>query len=315
MRQTIYHGTDAILLETERASATFLPSRGCKLASVRYDGFEYLVQPEEAVLSQVFYDDSYAPGGLFGMDDMFPTINSSFYPCSPWRGTPLPDHGECWTQPFQVQTHEETLSAQMTGVRLPYILKKEITFTGTNRLHIRYEIQNISIYPFHFIWAAHPLCIVFDDSLVYLPEEIDSVINTLHIHNHLGKNGAIHTWPLTTDQYGDTLDLRALGPTDGTGEKFFSNSPFSSGTITLEHPSAKQKLSLHFPAKEVPYAGIWMNRGGYLGLHHVGLEPATGSLDDLYLAYHWEKCAVIPPNDVYSFYLDLEMGGYASCDD
>ena len=98
-----YKDQPAITIESEKIVAQFLPGIGAKLASLVYKpaGLELLVQrPNEEYLLAPYDGDYVAQGECSGFDEMFPSIDKCFYEGYPWRGTPIPDHGEVWSIPW-----------------------------------------------------------------------------------------------------------------------------------------------------------------------------------------------------------------------
>lgn len=309
MRLITYHGTEGVELESGYLKAVILPGRGCKLASLvnKETGFEFLTQPSEETLSPVYYGESYAPNGLFGMDDMFPTINATFYPVAPWKGTPLPDHGELWTAEWDYEFENEVLKATVRGIRLPYKFEKKIWFSQKRTLRMDYIITNETSYSMPFIWAAHPLFVMEKGTRVSLPAGAKTIVNTLNMNNRLGKTGAIHPWPETIDRFGNPYDISLVGQHDCTCDKLYVREQMKKGEISLYHPVSNEELKMHFPVNKVPHIGLWINRRGYEDQFNVGPEPATGALDDLYVAYFMEKCSVLLPRGTYSFHLEFTV--------
>ena len=111
MRSTItpsrYKDQPAITLESETIVAQFLPDVGAKLCSLIYKpaNLELLLQRPNETYRLAPYDGDYvAQGECSGFDEMFPSIDRSFYEGYPWRGTPIPDHGEVWSLPWTCAT-------------------------------------------------------------------------------------------------------------------------------------------------------------------------------------------------------------------
>ena len=163
---SFYKDQSAVTLETDQIAAQFLPGAGGGLCSFVYRplGLELLVQrPWEHYRLGPYDGDYVADGECAGMDDMFPTIDRCFYDLYPWRGTPIPDHGEVWSLPWDASIEAETLHLAVYCVRFPYRLEKWISFAGADVLHIAYRLTNLSGFEFHFLWAAHPMFILEEE--------------------------------------------------------------------------------------------------------------------------------------------------------
>src|SRR6266496_2292641 len=140
-----YKDLAAVTVESEALAAQFLPGSGGKLASLVYKplGLELLVQrPGETYLKQP-YDGDYVAGECSGFDDMFPTIDACFYQAYPWKGTPIPDHGEVWSLPWDREVDRDRLHLTTHGVRFPYRLEKWAAMAGPAALQIDYRLTNL----------------------------------------------------------------------------------------------------------------------------------------------------------------------------
>ncbi len=88
IRPTLYKDQLAITLESETIAAQFLPGVGAKLCSLIYKpaNLELLLQrPAEKYLLAP-YDGGYVTEGeCSGFDEMFPSIDKSFYEGYPWQ--------------------------------------------------------------------------------------------------------------------------------------------------------------------------------------------------------------------------------------
>ena len=126
-----YKDQPAITLESDQVTAQFLPGIGAKLCSLVYRaaGRELLVQrPNPAYLLAPYDGDYVAQGECSGLDDMFPSIDRCFYEGYPWRGTPIPDHGEVWSLPWEHRVEPDgSLYFGVNGVRFPYRLEKWVS--------------------------------------------------------------------------------------------------------------------------------------------------------------------------------------------
>src|SRR5512133_2380160 len=135
-----YKDQPAVTLESAMLAAQFLPGIGAKLCSLVYKpaGVELLLQRPAPEYRQAPYDGDYvAQGECSGFDEMFPSIDRGFYEAYPWRGTPLPDHGEVWSLPWEYSERDAELEFSVHGVRFPYRLEKWVRFTDEGTLRSR----------------------------------------------------------------------------------------------------------------------------------------------------------------------------------
>jgi len=158
---------------------------------------------------------------------MFPSINTSNCPDSPWKETLYPDHGEVWSIPWislsnhempggksssvvEIETEsgiEISASYKVHGIRFPYSLEKTITLED-EKIIISYNAENLSPFPLPFLWAAHALFQLETGMRLVPPDDCDEIFNALE--GKLGKVGDVHTFPETLDSKGNKLDLSLI---------------------------------------------------------------------------------------------------------
>ncbi len=125
-----YRGTESLIMENDYMAFTVLPFGG-RIVSILDKSInkEFLMQQEGIKYNHVEYDSDYDEADPAGFDDMFPTIEESFYPDYPWEGILLPDHGEVWSLPWDYNIKSDAVKMSVNGIRLPYRLEKEISIT------------------------------------------------------------------------------------------------------------------------------------------------------------------------------------------
>ena len=315
IEQGSYRGLDSLILVNDRLRAEFLPGYGSKLASLRDRSRdrEFLFQPPpDAELCCPGYGADFAAFDASGFDEMFPTIDASFYPAGSRAGGELPDHGELWSLPWQGERREESgeeyLQFQVESRLLPCRLEKRVSMQGA-QLQLEYTLHNRGQEEVEFIWAAHPLFQADREMKIVLPREVKSVINVEDSNPHLGSWGRRHSYPLTESQLtGEKMDLsRVPGPERESCRKFYVAEPLERGYCALDYPSSDLRLELTFPAEKVPYLAVWKSLGGFRGDYNLALEPCTGAFDDLYLAHKTNRSAVVAAESTYEWWLNFNL--------
>jgi hypothetical protein len=309
-----YKDQPAITLETGHVRAQFLPTLGGKLSSLtaldhNFDvlihrlGESYRVQP---------YDGVYVDGECSGVDDMFPTIDLCYCEDAPWQGVKLADHGEVWSLPWSYQIDGERLHLSVHGVRLPYRLDKTASFADERTLRIDYTLTNLSPFPFHFLWAAHPMLRQDEDSRLLLPEGANQIANVFSANGDLGGYGDVFDWPIATTPHGHTRDLSRMTPrSSGHTTKYYIKGAMPAGWCALTYPSRKLKLEMTFPVDKVPYLGVLPGMmptvAGADDPYIMFLEPATASFDRPDVARQRRECSRLPGNGVYTWHLSFSL--------
>ncbi len=308
--ETEYRGLAAVKMENEVLRAVFLPDYGSKMVSLLHKrtGREILFQPSETELELPYYGADYAAWDASGFDELFPSIDASFYPEEPWRGQYIPDHGELWTLSWSADITPKGLEFRVQSPRFPYAIKKRVNLID-NLLQLEYRAFNQAQQPFKFIWAAHLLLASEKERIsLLLPEEVEEVINVKR-DEHLGAWGERHSYPLTgSQQTGESIDLSTMDASGcGSSQKFYALHPLQKGCCGVEFIDTGERLLYSFPPDRVPYLGVWKSQGGFRGDYNLALEPCTGAFDDLYLADKLDRVSAIPAQGSLSWYLQLRL--------
>ncbi len=145
--QTIWHGVNAWKLENENLITVIVPEMGAKLVSLfdKRSQREWLVGPGNRPFQKVPYGSPFTEQDMSGWDEMFPTIVACDYPApGVHHGLSLPDHGEVWTLPWQVeQATDEKLTLSVNGPALPYRLTRTAEYTSPFVLQLSYQLINL----------------------------------------------------------------------------------------------------------------------------------------------------------------------------
>ncbi len=315
LSQTTWHGQPAWVLESERLRVVTVPSVGARIVSLfdRQANFEWLVGPQ-GPLTPAGYGASFVDQDLNGWDEMLPTINACAYPVGgPFAGCWLPDHGEVWSVPWQLDSaqaspEQASLSLSVVARALPARLTRAIRLAQPDLLELQYRLVNLGPAPFHYIWAAHPQFSAHADTLIRLPGEVSQVINVTS-QPPWGQPGQPYPWPQAIAQDQKVYRLDRIGPAElKTCRKFYLPPEQPVSWAALERPALGCSLRLEWQPTELPYLGIWVDEGAYSRLPVVALEPATGYYDSLALACELQRAPQIEPGAEHTWMLGLRLG-------
>jgi len=306
-----YKNIDCLVMENERMAIKVIPRSGGKVQSI-FDmttGTEYLYQSPRQEYRLPKYNSPFIKGEGSGFDEMFPTITPCYYPDEPWAGIFLPDHGEVWALPWECSMEEDGIRTVVHGVRLPYLLERSMKFTGKDSFIINYRLINKTGFPMKFIWAAHPLLNIDENSVIVLPKEVSQVMNVLHGAKRLGNYGQLHNWPETTTPDGRKYDMSRLNPENRDNDKYYVHGNIPRGECALYNSKAKNYIKFVFPMDKVPYLGIWVNENGpLLGQCNAALEPCTGALDGIDVANKFGQLSMVEANGTFEWFLEIQLG-------
>jgi hypothetical protein len=313
-----YKDQNAITIESEVLSAQFLPGVGAKLASLIYKplGLELMVQRPGSLYLRQPYDGDYVAGECSGCDDMFPTIDACHYQGYPWKGTPIPDHGEVWSLPWTCAVEGERMHLSTRGARFPYRLEKWVSCADASTLRIDYRASNESPFDMDFMWAAHMMVNLEEDTELVLPGGVQQVVTRLSFNGGMGSYGDVLDWPAYTRPDGSTRDLSRLRPRSARdADKYFVKGRMPEGWCALKFHRSNFTLALSFPVDQVPYLGVLPNECGWNDLYNIFLEPCTASFDDLNVAKVRGECSVLRAGATYEWSLSIQLlAGTAALD-
>ena len=306
--ETQYKDQRAVTIEAGAIAAQFLPSIGAKMASLVHKplGLELMVQRPNSTYLLESYDGDYAEGECSGLDDMFPTIDRCHYWSYPWQGTRMPDHGEVWSIPWDLNVVDDRLHMATYGVRFPYRLEKWVSFTAPSVLRIDYRVTNLSSFPFDFLWAAHAMLSMEEGAELTLPPGVQRVVACFTIDGCMGNYGEVLDWPLCRLPDGSERDLRIMRPnTTRQADKYYVEGTMPEGWCALTYPESGLTLALSFPVQHVPYLGILSNEGGWDDLYNMFLEPCTAPFDRPDVAKLHKAVSTVKAKSTYEWHLTI----------
>jgi hypothetical protein len=298
-----YKNQDSLVLESEKITAVFLPNRGSKMTSLLYKpkNLELMVQRKNRKYRIENYEGDYLNGECSGFDEMFPTISECYYTDYPWVGTKIPDHGEVWPLKWEYKI-ENSLVMEVAGVRFPYRLRKSVYFSKDNTIKIKYSLLNISNFNFYFLWAAHTMFVLEDDSELILPRGVEKIITVMSKSGRLGKYGDEFSWA------NPDLDLSKIRKCSAKDcEKYYIKGKMPEGWCLLRYGQSGVNLKLSFPTNRVPYLGVLTNECGWDNLYNIFLEPCTSSFDRPDIARLRGECSSVKARSKYEWFLDIRI--------
>ena len=314
IKETSYNKIPAFQLSDDRTSLTIVPSFGGNIAELidtqrQHEWFYH----NPALTYQVpDYGDNYHQFDMGGMIDCFPTVEQCFYPTHPWRGTPLPSHGEVWALPWDAQIENkeeeedqgEIIHLSTYGMRLPYRLEKWIQIQEDGRIRFDYRATNLSHVSMPFIWSSHPLLKITPGMEISIPVEQMQVSSA---PSFPARHAEMIAWP---DYKGMELH-RVPEPDAGIAVKLFS-SQLPVGWVELSDPSTGAAIRFEFDPTIVTHLGLWINYGGWAGIPGVepyftiAIEPCIGAPDSLETAVnHWQQHDILPPKNSRHWWLQI----------
>lgn len=304
--QTTQQDLAFITLENDAVSITVIPEQGAKIASLvdKSTGREWMWSPPEgAVYGPLHTGMPFPESSKVGADEVLPTIE----PCH-WRGRDLPDHGEVFTEAWELDLAALESGVIATSLRTPVsplFFERSISLQG-NRVQMKYRLSNSSDEPYEYIWAFHGLLTIKEGDRIELPTDCQKVRLEASQNCGLGRRGSEWNWldPLP----GVQPSLLELGSHPAACAKLFTE-PLSEGRCAVVNEKTGDKLVYEFDAAINNTVGIWINRGAWEGYHHFALEPSNGAPDPLDVAVRdWKRHGSLEAGESREWGLDILLG-------
>lgn len=291
-------------LRSGPAELVMVPSLGGRIVSLRSrrTGREWCWRrPGEAWLWPSVPGAPFGDSCLAGLDECLPTVAA----CTV-KGRELPDHGDLWARAWKLDP--EALQAGVLQATLaldacPLVFSRTIQAEGAGRFRFSYALRNRGAEPEPWLWSLHPLTALAPGDRLVLPEEV----RELRLDGGVGapiRRGDRWAWPEPLP--GLRLDEAMAPGMPGGCVKGFAG-PLKEGFAAVVNETTGDRLAFRWNAAEVPFLGVWINRG-FGGFHHVALEPTTGAPDSLAEALSdWGLAPTLPPGATARWSLTVEV--------
>ena len=178
-RSTI-EGFNSLAVQTGVMELSITPELGGKINSLcdSRTGREWLWRHPRFPYKVVPHGSSYtAASDTGGWDECFPSVSQCEYPCAPWTGAAIQDHGELWSHPAEFEMDEKdgcvTLRTRWQGIVLPYTFTRVITLKENSSIvHADYKVINNADQPIDYVWCIHPLLAIEPGMELFLPSSV-----------------------------------------------------------------------------------------------------------------------------------------------
>jgi len=277
-------GFEVFGLRNETVELALAPALGAKVISLRnlVTGYEWMWHPPTGM--KLFCNrlgEDFATSTMTGWDECLPTIA----PCD-WKGRKLPDHGEVWSMPWEIDLEAFDHGVMKTSVTLaisPFHFERTIEL-HVNEIRLDYRLENLSNEPEEFLWAMHPLLPVHDNIQLNLTQEVRNLL-------------AEANW----------IDGLKFSSDKPACVKTYAR-PLREGRASVVNTAARDQLQFEWDTPRNNTLGLWLTCGGWNGYHHVALEPANGAADVLTDAVKAGQGGLLAPKEKQSWQVTLRVG-------
>jgi hypothetical protein len=243
-------------------------------------------------------------GPLVGADECLPTIAA----CA-WRGLSFPDHGEVWSETWELDRAALAEHRIRTRLRLPISpleIEREISLAG-NTVGLDYGLRNLSEGPFEYLWAFHPMLRTVPGDRIVLPAGCRTVRTEVCLGGcPLGQRGDRWTWPEPLAGI-DLARFDLGGPRRAV--KLYTE-PLADGMAAIENERTGERLTFRFDPAELDTVGIWINGSALNGMNEVAIEPTSAAPDALDVAVRqWKRHGTVGPGQARRWSFAMELAG------
>lgn len=247
------------------------------------------------------YDDVWAGG----WEELFP--NDA--PCG-FEGRNLPDHGEWWTMPWEV---DKTVSGHRAEIRLTaqtsvirtQCAKTFILEDDEHKITVNYLIKSCENQPFHFLFKQHLAIDITPDCRLLLPggrvTPVDTSFGTL-----ISGTGPFD-WPLGVKD-NETVNLQLIPPPSKANREFLYIQNLPQPWCGISDLSHNASLRMDFQFNELPYVWLFLSYGGWQDLYTAVLEPCSNLPKDLAEAVKMGQSARLDPGQTFRTTVSVSLG-------
>jgi galactose mutarotase-like enzyme len=297
-------------LEDDAIRVVVAPLLGAKIVSLfdKRCGHEWLVAPRRPY-RPLAYASVFVDQDMSGWDEMFPTIDACSYPLSgAYAGARLPDHGEVWSLPWQVEGVEPcALALGVDGIALSYRLHRRLVLAALGEIRLEYHLENTGAAAFVYLWTAHPQFAAGEHTAILLPDGTDQVLNVIP-GAVWGDAGEVYPWSRARSKDGRAWELDRVRSADNHDcRKFYLPPESPAAWASLVDRRLGCSVRMEWSPGELPYLGIWVDEGAYNPVPVVALEPSNGYYDSLAAAVHHRRLGSIDPGASHTWSLVVRL--------
>lgn len=299
-RRARIHGLPAIQLENQWLKVSILPGVGAKIYDLVWKptGKNILwhnprILPQAYPIESEF--DNYWCGGW---DDAFPTCDECVF-----RGQRYPSLGELRSLRWKVdstgrQGGSAVARLSTFGPISPVSAVKTVTLEGqTPVVRMHYKIVNLGPMNVDFLWGTHPAVSITDHTVLHIPARhgIAAQCNDLA----LGHVGQRYDWPIL-EAKSARIEMDKVRGIDANLCFGHYAIDLEDGWYAIEDAESGEGFLVRFPLDQCPCLWLWLNYGGWRGLHHVIVEPWTSVPVNLAQAHEQKTSRCLRPGEEFS---------------
>lgn len=233
-----------------------------------------------------------------GWDEIFPNdVGGQF------RERELADHGELWSQAWQVVEQSATevkLACQCQTV--PVRVEKTIRIEGAEA-QIHYQFQNQSDETIPFLLKQHAAIAIEAGDEILLPDCLVEPV-TLDFSKIIGQDQKTR-FPHAFAADGQKIELQRIPSATSQLQEFYYCSDLSVGECGIQ--KKESALLMRFDLNDFPYVWVFQSYGGWRDYYVLVMEPCTTIPFDLETACRNGTTAQLQPRETQQRTLTVQV--------
>jgi hypothetical protein len=264
-------------------------ARGGRITSIRgSNGREWLAPSSNT--QPTAWGDPFVRKGMGGWDEIVPSTSATRLA----DGTSVPDHGDAWSVPWDVQRQADTsITAAVDLKSIPVRLTRVASATSSG-IQLSYRASTSSAGSVPFAWSAHPQFIADSASVVSLRSGVQEIFPDL-IREY--PEPRIPIGPLNTALFGEMLA--------GTSVKAFVQPSSVVDSATLTHANG-DALTIRWDAAALPFIGLFWDHQEFASGSVIAIEPSTAFGDNAGEAESSDRIARVSRTAALEWHLELQ---------
>ena len=233
-----------------------------------------------------------------GWDDFFPTCDECVF-----REQRYPSLGELRSLRWNVDRvgrRGRDVVAQLSalGPISPVKAVKSVTLEGLSPVvRVQHRITNLGPMVIDFTWGTHPAFSVNEHTVLRIPARHG--IAAQCSRPGWGEPWQHYEWPILDAAAGRAEMDKVLGIDANLCFGHFAID-LEDGYYAVEDTSSGEGFLLRFPLDKCPCLWLWLDYGGWRGLHHAIVEPWTSVALNLAQAYEQKLSRSLRPGEEFT---------------
>ncbi|WP_218110261.1 hypothetical protein [Oligoflexus tunisiensis] len=231
-----------------------------------------------------------------GWDEVFPSDAAD-----PFRGRTMYDHGELWSQPWEVQESSPLgISMSMECESMPLTVEKTIVLEpqGTEVL-IRHALRNRSAEPQAYLFKQHPALAIEEGDELLMPDcELEPVALGFSM---IAGSPERTAFPFVKDAEGRPVRMDKMRAKASYSREFLYARYLKDGWCGVRNPASRTELMFSFATQDFPYVWIFSSFSGFRDHYVLILEPCTNIPFDLETAFQQGTSGILQPHETRAF--------------